>query len=296
MHVPGIAVTGPVFLLGLVVFHVLERCAPVIATRTGPRRRGYVADFVALILDGPVLSGLTKLAAFQVVLLFPQSRLMWGWPWWAQFAVFLLVNDFLRYWLHRWYHESNLLWRIHRVHHTVVEMDAMSTFRVHLLEAVIKYGVIVLPFYIAGVNKWVVVTYTCIDILKGFWHHANLRTYIGRWNYIFNSAEMHWWHHSVEARGQRANYGSIFSIWDWLFRTAYWPRGIWPERIGVDGMERFPDHYPGQFASVRFDDAALIRRLESTSRGGGAPSKSPPAGASPSQAPAGRGELPAAAR
>lgn len=245
-----------VFFLGLIVFHALERRAPVkVEYVPGPKRSGYLADFTASVVNGPVMSTLMKIAAYYVVFWVPVPLdKMSHWPWALQLVAFFLINDFARYWLHRWYHESDFLWRFHRVHHSVVEMDSLSTFRVHLFEAAIKYGVLVLPLRLLGVDKYVVLIYSVIDILKGYWHHANLRTYIGPLNYILNSAELHWWHHSTESRGQRANYGSIFSIWDWLFRTAYWPKGEWPETIGLEGVEAFPETYTGMFSSMRYDD------------------------------------------
>lgn len=252
-----------VFVVGIVAFHLLEQVAPVRTEyKSGVTRRGYFADAIHTIVNGPALSGLTRITAAWLVTLLPHGiALMSGWSWALQFVVFFLVNDFARYWLHRWYHESPLLWRFHRVHHTVVEMDALSVFRMHVLEAVIKNGLIFLPFQLLGVDAHVIITYSAWDILKGFWHHANLRTYIGPLNHLFNSAELHWWHHSTEAKGQQSNYGSILSIWDRLFGTFYWPRGKWPERIGVEGMEAFPDDYASQLLSVRFDDAKLTQGL-----------------------------------
>lgn len=249
-----------VFFVGITAFHLLELVNPVMPHyRSGVTRRGYLADVMSLIINGPGLDGLTTVAAVGLVLLLPPQlkwmpKLPWGW----QFVIFFVVNDFLRYWIHRWYHDSSWLWRVHRVHHTVVEMDSMSLFRFHILEGVVKNCVITLPFQLAGVNTWVMVIYSALDILKGFWHHANLKTYIGPLNYLFNSPELHWWHHSIEARGQHSNYGSVLSIWDWLFGTAYWPRGKWPDRIGVEGMEGFSDSYVGQFLSVAYDDRQIV--------------------------------------
>ncbi len=264
-----------VFFAGVVVFHLLEHVAPVReGYEAGVTRRGYLADCIATFVNGPALSGLTKIAAIYLALLVPpQASVMGGWPWWVQFGVYFLVNDLGRYWLHRWYHASPLLWRIHRVHHTVVEMDSMSVFRMHVLEAVLKNGLLLLPFRVIGVAESVIIAYSAWDILKGFWHHANLRTYIGPLNYVFNSAELHWWHHSIELRGQMANYGSILSVWDWLFGTAYWPKGEWPKEIGVAGMERFPDSYLGQLTSIRYDDREIIEgRMESNQeQAGGLP-------------------------
>ena len=246
-----------VFTVGIVTFHLLEQVAPIrTGYKAGVTRRGYLADVISTLVNGPGLSALTKIAAVYLVTRVPSPlRFMTDWHFGAQFVLFFLVNDLGRYWLHRWYHASPLLWRFHRVHHTVVQMDSLSVFRMHVGEAVLKNGLLFLPFQLMGVSPWVIVVYSSWDILKGFWHHANLRTYVGPVNYLFNTAELHWWHHSTEACGQNANYGSILSLWDRLFGTFYWPRGRWPDRIGVDGLEDFPDDYLGQFASVRYDDA-----------------------------------------
>ena len=248
-----------VYFAGLFVFHVLERMFPLRpAMRSGPTRRGYFADLTASLVDGPVLSGLTKIASYWVISQVPRVTLtVADWTWVAQFGLFFVANDFGRYWLHRWHHALPFLWRLHRVHHTVVEMDCLSTFRVHVLEGVSKYGLLVLPFHLIGIPPGVIKVYSSIDILKGFWHHANLKTCIGPLNYVLNSGEQHAWHHSTEARGQLANYGSVLSIWDRLFGTFYWPRGEWPTTIGVEGMAAFPDTYHAQFASILYTDEDL---------------------------------------
>ncbi|MFO0837559.1 MAG: sterol desaturase family protein [Phycisphaerae bacterium] len=261
----GIAILFSVFIVGLLVFHQLEHRRPIRTDyRVGAYRRAYLADFVSAAVNGPGLSGLEKIAfTWLVTILPPYSHVMGAWNWWWQFAVVFMVNDFGRYWLHRWYHEIPFFWRIHRVHHAIFEMDAMSVFRIHVFEAVIKNGLLFLPFRLLGVDDSVFIAFSAIDITKGFWHHANLRTYIGPLNYIFNSAEQHWWHHTIEGKGMMSNYGSVLSIWDRIFGTAYWPRGQWPERIGVEGMEAFPDDYIGQFASIRYDDREAQRHYGS---------------------------------
>lgn len=244
------------FAVGIITFHLLEQVAPIqTGYKSGVTRRGYFADVISTLVNGPGLSSLTRIAAIYLVTRIPaQWQFMAHWPFVVQFVPFFLINDFDRYWLHRGYHASPLLWRFHRVHHTAIEMDSMSLFRIHVGEAVIKNGLLFLPFQLIGVSLWVIVVYSSWDILKGFWHHANLRTYVGPVNYFLNTAELHWWHHSTEARGQNANYGSILSVWDRMFHTFYWPRGQWPEKIGVDGMDHFPTSYLGQLTSVVHND------------------------------------------
>jgi sterol desaturase/sphingolipid hydroxylase (fatty acid hydroxylase superfamily) len=257
-----------VFLGGLFIFHQLERLVPVHPHyKTGYPRRGYIADLVSTAVNGPGLTALEKIAFAWLVTRVPTwISVMDAWAWWAQFAVFFLVNDFARYWFHRWYHDFNILWRIHRIHHTVVHMDALSVFRHHVLEAIVKNGLLFLPFRLLGVDDSVIIVYSAIDILKGYWHHANFRTYIGPLNYIFNSPELHWWHHSTEARGQQKNFGSVLSVWDWIFGTAYWPRGQWPETIGVAGLDHFPDSFVGQFTSIRLGDHEALAAFGTSAR------------------------------
>lgn len=252
-----------VFVIGAVVFHVLEGLWPLYpALRHGPRRRSYLADLTAAVVDGPVLSAASKLGSCYVILLMPRYyEVLERWPWLVQFAVFFVFNDFARYWLHRWYHTSPLLWRLHRVHHTATDMDAMTNFRVHAFEAVIKYGVVIFPFHVFGADAWVLIIYSAIDMVKGYWHHANLRTQIGRFNYFLNSPEQHWWHHSAELGGKFVNFGSMLSIWDRMFGTFYWERGRWPESVGVFHMEKFPDDYLRQFASMVYPDAEAEMRF-----------------------------------
>ncbi len=252
------------FVVCCVATHLLERYGPRVIERQppGPFHRGWFADLVGAVVDGPVLSVFTDILAVTLILQVPAlTGGMGAWPVALQFALYFVGNDFGRYWLHRWFHESNFLWRFHRVHHSCTQMSVLANFRMHAFEAIPKYALLVLPFKLFGVSGGVVLGYAALDLVKGFWHHANLRTPIGRGNLVLNSAEQHWWHHSVEARGQYANYGSVLSIWDRLFGTFYWPRGQWPDRIGVQGIDSFPETYLGRFVSMfRSDEAFADRR------------------------------------
>jgi sterol desaturase/sphingolipid hydroxylase (fatty acid hydroxylase superfamily) len=67
--------------------------------------------------------------------------------------------------------------------------------------------------------------------------------------YIFNSPEMHIWHHAHQPPGHLphgANFGLTLSLWDWVFRTAYLPHDGRDIRLGFPGVERFPRTFLGQ--------------------------------------------------
>ncbi|WP_020570807.1 sterol desaturase family protein [Neolewinella persica] len=74
--------------------------------------------------------------------------------------------------------------------------------------------------------------------------------------YLFNSPEMHIWHHSYELPETRrfgVNFGLTLAIWDYLFKTAYIPHDGQDIRLGFPGVEKFPHGFAGQ-ATYGFKD------------------------------------------
>ncbi len=66
---------------------------------------------------------------------------------------------------------------------------------------------------------------------------------------IFNSPEMHIWHHSYHLPSDRRdgiNFGLTLAIWDYLFDTAYVPHNGREIKLGFQGMEQFPNDFIGQ--------------------------------------------------
>lgn len=66
---------------------------------------------------------------------------------------------------------------------------------------------------------------------------------------LFNSPEMHIWHHSYEVPKHLStgmNFGLTLAIWDYLFKTAYIPYNGKKIRLGFPGVEDFPADFVGQ--------------------------------------------------
>jgi len=66
---------------------------------------------------------------------------------------------------------------------------------------------------------------------------------------IFNSPEMHIWHHSYdlpEDRRNGINFGLTLAVWDYIFGTAYIPHDGRDIRLGFPGVEEFPENFVGQ--------------------------------------------------
>ena len=64
--------------------------------------------------------------------------------------------------------------------------------------------------------------------------------------YLFNSPEMHIWHHAYELPHERrfgVNFGLTLAIWDYIFGTAYIPHDGRDIKLGFPGVEEFPENF-----------------------------------------------------
>lgn len=69
--------------------------------------------------------------------------------------------------------------------------------------------------------------------------------------YIFNSPEMHIWHHSWElpkSHRYGVNFGITLAIWDYIFGTAWIPKSGRDIQLGFPGLRKFPQRFFGQIA------------------------------------------------
>lgn len=173
----------------------------------------------------------------------PESvQLLIGNPWWVQFTVFLVLKDFLEYFVHNLLHRVPLLWEFHKLHHSIEELDWIGNMRFHWMEIVVYKGLTYLPLVMLGAKGSVILWIAIVSTLIGHLNHSNLNFNWGPLRYVINSPRMHVWHHDVIHRGEYGkNFGVVFCGWDWLFGTAYLPIDKeQPERLGFESMDRFP--------------------------------------------------------
>jgi sterol desaturase/sphingolipid hydroxylase (fatty acid hydroxylase superfamily) len=67
--------------------------------------------------------------------------------------------------------------------------------------------------------------------------------------YIFNSPEMHIWHHAYDLPKDKpygVNFGITLAIWDYLWRTDYVPFEGRDIKLGFPGIAKFPHSFWGQ--------------------------------------------------
>jgi len=108
------------------------------------------------------------------------------------------VKDFLEWSIHNLLHRVPALWEVHKLHHSIVEMDWIGNFRFHWLESVVYQGLTYLPLVIMGVNPSVLLPVAIAATVIGHLNHSNLDLTYGPLRYVFNSPRMHIWHHAAE--------------------------------------------------------------------------------------------------
>ncbi len=151
----------------------------------------------------------------------------------AQVIFLLLVSELFYYWFHRATHEVSFLWRFHAVHHGAHRVYWMNAGRFHLIEAFFSGFFYFLPVLFLGPEPEVAIMVVAISSITGFLEHINVDFEAGWLNYVFNSAQLHRWHHSRIVKESNTNYGKILVVWDLLFRTFYLPKNRHVGEVGT---------------------------------------------------------------
>lgn len=140
----------------------------------------------------------------------------------AEQIIGLLLFDLWMYAWHRANHIFPLLWRLHRIHHADLELDASSAYRFHLGEMVLSSLLRLAVIPLLGIPLQDLVLYELILQPVIIFHHSNINfpEWIDRrMRLLIVSPNMHRVHHSDIPVETNSNYASIFSFWDRIWKT-----------------------------------------------------------------------------
>jgi sterol desaturase/sphingolipid hydroxylase (fatty acid hydroxylase superfamily) len=200
-------------------------------------------------------------------------------PAWISVPVTVLLLDLLIYFQHWAFHRVPLLWRLHRMHHADLDVDATTGARFHPIEILLSLGIksaLIIPLGAPAVG---VLVFEVLLNATAMFNHGNLRLPPGvdRWlRLLVVTPDMHRVHHSILIRETNSNFGFNVSWWDRLFRTYR----AQPE-AGHDGMTLGLE----QFRNPK--ELRIDRMLLQPFRGGAANTNEPRSHATP-----GTGRLP----
>ena len=188
--------------------------------------------------------GMAKLAQEQGWGLFNHYSL----PYFLAFACTLLALDFVIYMQHVMFHSVPILWRLHRVHHSDVDLDVSSGTRFHILEILISIGIKVAAIALIGPPVLAVLAFEVLLNGTAMFNHANIRLpeRVDRLlRMVLVTPDMHRVHHSVVREETDSNFGFNLPWWDHLCGTyrAQPEAGHEGMTIGVDQFREEEDQY-----------------------------------------------------
>ncbi len=165
-----------------------------------------------------------------------------------QLFILFIIRDFTHFNIHRLLHKVPFLWNYHKVHHSVKQMGFAAHLRYHWAENIFYKTLEYIPLAMVGfgIDDFFIVHIFTLFI--GHLNHANIYLPLGPFKYIFNSPQMHIWHHAKALPKDRygVNFGLTLSIWDYLFKTNYIPKNGRDTVLGFKDDEHFAKSFTEQ--------------------------------------------------
>ncbi|MEQ1866312.1 MAG: sterol desaturase family protein [Micropepsaceae bacterium] len=196
-----------------------------------------VPDIAHTLLNKGVAQAIVVLVAVMgfAQLVAPVKSAWWPhhWPLVAQSALGLVLAEIGLYWKHRLAHEWPPLWRFHAVHHSVTRLWFLNTGRFHLVDTLTGLAVAMPLLLLLGAPNEAMIMVSAITAIAGILTHANVEMRCGVLNYVFNTPELHRWHHSKVTDEGNRNYGETLMLFDQVFGTFFLPPRRPPIDIGI---------------------------------------------------------------
>jgi sterol desaturase/sphingolipid hydroxylase (fatty acid hydroxylase superfamily) len=156
------------------------------------------------------------------------------------FLVYWIFTGFFGYWIHRVLHLP-VFWTVHSFHHSAPELNFITAYRTHPMEAITRVFAFLSPVIILKAPDSVILVSVAVGNFINFCEHSELPMdwgWIGRW--IFCGPRVHQVHHSIDEEHRDTNF-SHCPLWDHVFGTWYAGSKM-PSGYGIadNGYEQHP--------------------------------------------------------
>jgi len=209
----------------LIIMFLWEMVIPRRPLTTSKRTRWF--NNFSLVLIDSVAVRLAFPAGLTGVALLAQQR-VWGifhlleFPLLLKIILGVLTLDLAIYLQHVMFHSAPLLWRLHMVHHSDMDIDVTTGVRFHPIEIALSMGIKAIVVILSGAPAVAVLIFEIILNGTSMFNHGNVR-YPQNVDSIFRllvvTPEMHRVHHSTIRWETNSNLGFNFPWWDRLFGT-----------------------------------------------------------------------------
>ncbi|MFN6063560.1 MAG: sterol desaturase family protein, partial [Bacteroidota bacterium] len=165
-----------------------------------------------------------------------------------QIVTFLILDDMVQYWWHRWSHTNMVMWKLHRPHHVVEEMGVLVTYRNAILYYALMPGIWLSGILIYLGMGYVYLIYVTVKLIVILLAHSETKwdRFLYRYKVLhplawiiertISTPSTHFAHHGLTAEDgishPNGNFGNLLFFWDILFGTAKITRK-YPEIFGA---------------------------------------------------------------
>lgn len=139
-----------------------------------------------------------------------------------QYILGWVILDFSMYWQHRFSHLWNWFWKLHRVHHSDIEIDTTSGGRFHTFESFLSFGFKLILVILFEIPVESILFFAILLNFCALFNHSNFKvpTSLEKpLRYLIITPDLHRIHHSVIGEEMNTNFGFSISLWDRLFGT-----------------------------------------------------------------------------
>jgi len=164
-------------------------------------------------------------------------------PTWGNIVLSLVVLDFAIYVQHVLSHALPVFWRLHRVHHTDLDVDVTTGLRFHPLEILLSMVYKAALVLLLGAHPAAVIAFEVILNAASAFNHANVRLPAAleqRLRKVVITPDLHRIHHSVVVAETNSNFGFSVPFWDHLCGT-YRDQPGQPQATMPLGLEDYRD-------------------------------------------------------
>jgi sterol desaturase/sphingolipid hydroxylase (fatty acid hydroxylase superfamily) len=210
------------------VFAILagwEISSPRRFLRVGRKPR-WPSNLGILVIDALSVRLLIPAAAFGAALFAEQRGLglfnLLALPFWLRALLGFVLLDLVIYAQHFTFHHVPLLWRLHRMHHSDLDVDVTTGVRFHPFEILISMLIKIAVVLAMGIPPVAVLVFEIVLNATSMFSHANVSLSppvdrVLRWLVV--TPDMHRVHHSIARDETDSNFGFNLPWWDRLFGT-----------------------------------------------------------------------------
>jgi len=143
-------------------------------------------------------------------------------PIWANWLAAVIIFDFIIYLQHILFHFVPILWQLHQVHHSDLDIDVTTAIRFHPIEIIFSLFIKLTAVAAFGFPPEAVLLFEVLLNAAAMFNHANIfipgriDTFI---RMLIVTPDMHRVHHSVIMDESNTNFGFSLSIWDRICGT-----------------------------------------------------------------------------